>query len=423
VSHPVLSQLDREVVESILQMGEGFVLDFSDRTFAEFFSDFGVVIDDHRYRVDGSSKARRLRVFLRSAETPLLARVLAALLERRLLKSPDGITHQELERFRAIIERLRQGDPRANGSRCTSTSITEVTRRALFDDLSDISWHGRLQEPEFLERICDHSNTHHRAAIDGAWQHRIRNWDWDDNWVFYDSDLDLLACPDDFLLKLLCETVHPAVRPDPAAARELVACVNAHLSVDGWELVEGPSVSGKPTFVARRRPSGTVPLPEIQEPADVLSDDYVRELSDKCDARLGSGDLDGAVTVARTLLEAILSELEVRLSGAKGNHKGDLPKQFKQVAKLLRMDDQRPDLDDRFKDVIRGLVMIANGLAPLRNKMSDGHARERKPAPHHARVVVNAAKTVCAFLVESYSYQSAKGLFRDVPPATKGAMA
>ena len=77
------------------------------------------------------------------------------------------------------------------------------------------------------------------------------------------------------------------------------------------------------------------------------------------------------------------------------------------------MDDQRPDLDDRFKDVIRGLVMIANGLAPLRNKMSDGHARERKPAPHHARVVVNAAKTVSAFLVESYRYQKEKGVPQD----------
>lgn len=132
-------------------------------------------------------------------------------------------------------------------------------------------------------------------------------------------------------------------------------------------------------------------------------------------------DLDGAVTVARTLLEAILSELETRLAGGKGNHKGDLPKQFKQVTKLLRMDDQRPDLDERFKDVIRGLVMVANGLAPLRNKMSDGHARERKPALHHARLVVNAAKTVSAFLVESYVYQLERCLIQDVSSGAKEA--
>jgi hypothetical protein len=115
------------------------------------------------------------------------------------------------------------------------------------------------------------------------------------------------------------------------------------------------------------------------------------------------------------MLEAVLVELELRISGKRGDYKGDLPRQFKQVSKCLRMDDERPDLDDRFKDVIRGLVMVANGLAPLRNKMSDGHARERKPAPHHARVVVNAAKTVAAFLVESYLFQRDRRLLH--PPS------
>jgi hypothetical protein len=53
---------------------------------------------------------------------------------------------------------------------------------------------------------------------------------------------------------------------------------------------------------------------------------------------------------------------------------------------------------------------VVNGLAPIRNKMSDGHARERKPEAHHARVIVNAAKTVATFLVESYLAQRERGL-------------
>jgi hypothetical protein len=63
--------------------------------------------------------------------------------------------------------------------------------------------------------------------------------------------------------------------------------------------------------------------------------------------------------------------------------------------------------------------MIANGIAPLRNKLSDGHPRVRKPALHHARVVVNAARTVSSFLVESYSYQLERDLVHDVPPKTE----
>lgn len=106
------------------------------------------------------------------------------------------------------------------------------------------------------------------------------------------------------------------------------------------------------------------------------------------------------------MFEAILRELERRLAGAAGNYGGDLQKQYKAVSKLLKMDHERPELDERFKDVVRGLTVVVNGLAPLRNKLSDAHARVRKPAAHHARLVVNATKTMAAFLVDSYRFQT-----------------
>jgi Abortive infection C-terminus len=132
---------------------------------------------------------------------------------------------------------------------------------------------------------------------------------------------------------------------------------------------------------------------------DVVTLGYVRELASKTKARMDSGDLEGAITTARSMLEAVLVELETRLSGAAGNHGGNLPKQYKVVAKLLRIEDP---LDDSFQELARGLVQIVNGLAAVRNKMSDAHAREKRPAAHHAHVVVNAANTVATFLVESY---------------------
>jgi hypothetical protein len=82
---------------------------------------------------------------------------------------------------------------------------------------------------------------------------------------------------------------------------------------------------------------------------------------------------------------------------------------------MLRLDDDREDLDARFKDVVRGLVTVVNGLAPLRNKLSDGHARVRMPARHHAEVVVNAATTVAVFLGQSYQAQARAGRFPDRP--------
>lgn len=292
--------------------------------------------------------------------------------------------------------------------------ISEVTRRAIFDDfrVTRISWSGGMAETEFLSRLYDLAALpSHDGRFDSMsgdiWQHRENNFDWENDWVFTDSRLDLAAGPDEVLLRFLCETVHPAVRTNSEEVVVLVHAFNGHLAPDGWELVEGKPISGRPTYIAQHRSVATI---SIQHDIDILSDEYVRELDTKCESRLSQQDLDGAVTVARTLLETVLGELELRLAGAKGDYKGDLPKQFKRVTKLLRMDEERTDLDERFKDVIRGLIQVANGLASIRNKASDGHTRARKPALHHARVTVNSARTVVGFLVESYHYQIEKGL-------------
>ncbi|MEI6458289.1 MAG: abortive infection family protein [Pseudomonadota bacterium] len=44
----------------------------------------------------------------------------------------------------------------------------------------------------------------------------------------------------------------------------------------------------------------------------------------------------------------------------------------------------------------------------MANKASDRHARRYNPAPHHARLAVNAAFTLCEFLLESLEYQQKK---------------
>ena len=51
--------------------------------------------------------------------------------------------------------------------------------------------------------------------------------------------------------------------------------------------------------------------------------------------------------------------------------------------------------------------LTAGGLFELANKASDRHARRYNPAKHHAKLAVNAAFTLCEFLLESYEYQQA----------------
>lgn len=116
-------------------------------------------------------------------------------------------------------------------------------------------------------------------------------------------------------------------------------------------------------------------------------------------------------------LEAPYSAKRGSLDGACGNY-DNLPKQFRVVAKKLRIDAERTDLDDNLKQAVRGFAHVVDGLAPIRNKASDAHARVRKPEAHHAHLVVNAAKTLATFLVESFVVQRERGL---LPPAPGSA--
>jgi hypothetical protein len=367
-------------------------------------------VEQHYRAIDFAQPAAARRVV--SAFVEVLRRALAesdnAASAKRLLQvlAADGYLYRDgTLRPTSPAARLvlNHDDPKR--------TISEITRRSIVGELQRVpgGWSGHLAEGEFLARLYDltakPSLDSRFDSMDGdIWQHRENNRDWPDDWVFFDERLGLLSAPDDVFLQFICETLDPAARPSIGEGETIASLLNEHLRHDGWSLSPARRVSNRATFVARRS-TAAVDLPPVAV-EDILSDTYVRELSEKCDARLSSGDLDGAVTVARTLLEAVLGELEVRLVGQRRDHRGDLQKQFKAVARLLHMDDERPELDQRYKDVVRGLVTVVNGLAPLRNRISDGHARTRRPAAHHVRIVVNASKTVSTFLVESYSYQA-----------------
>lgn len=79
-----LKSIDIKLLDEIFEMGGGHVLDFSNRTFSEFFNEeLGINIDDPCFDVDGTSKAKRFRFYLRQANTTDVIKVLLALWEYR----------------------------------------------------------------------------------------------------------------------------------------------------------------------------------------------------------------------------------------------------------------------------------------------------------------------------------------------------
>ena len=77
--------------------------------------------------------------------------------------------------------------------------ISQVTRRDIVNaiQIEQVNWAGRMEEPEFLARLYDvaslPSRDHRqRNAAGDIWEHRVRNFDWENDWLFYDSRFDLL---------------------------------------------------------------------------------------------------------------------------------------------------------------------------------------------------------------------------------------
>jgi hypothetical protein len=96
---------EKRVIAEFLETRSGYVLNFSDKTFAEFFEDFEVDIDGELYREGHSgSKAKRLWTFLDREPDRIVADVLTELIDYAESYRPS---HSEAKAYRAIVDRLR----------------------------------------------------------------------------------------------------------------------------------------------------------------------------------------------------------------------------------------------------------------------------------------------------------------------------
>src|SRR5207245_2114783 len=114
------------------------------------------------------------------------------------------------------------------------------------------------------------------------------------------------------------------------------------------------------------------------------------------------GDPEGAITAARTTLESvcklILDDYGVEYSA------DDLPQLYKKVARELRLAPS-DHTEQAFKQILSGCSSVVNGLATLRNRLSDSHGQGKlpiRPGPRHADLAVNLAGAMSSFIVQTW---------------------
>lgn len=184
------------------------------------------------------------------------------------------------------------------------------------------------------------------------------------------------------------------------SVEDAVALLNDNLKYGGYEVVRDGLV-----FKVRELTAGRVKLDASARVPDELTQLTIDENIRKCETKLSEGDFSGAITNARSLIEAVLIGIEKDLDPGAPAYDGDLVKLYKRVQKLLNLEPDRKDIADSLRQILRGLTSIVNGVAAMRNKMSDAHAASYRPSRHHAKLAVYAATTLADFLFETKSYQ------------------
>jgi len=142
-----IRSIDLRLIEDLVDFvrGPGFVLDFSDASFSDFFaSELKINIDDPKYAANGGSKGKRLRYFLQTCDDATAVRTLEALWEYRseyLVRSggADPVVNSET-RYQGLISRLSGGaEPQTNSVSPKAAAVDRVAIAKIKADLLQVT--------------------------------------------------------------------------------------------------------------------------------------------------------------------------------------------------------------------------------------------------------------------------------------------
>ncbi len=282
--------------------------------------------------------------------------------------------------------------------------------------VEEISWNGRLEETEFLSRLFDlesmpSTDSRFTNALGDIWQHRINNYDWDDNWIFTDKRFNLMNCDDVIFLQFLCEMLHPIVRNDNTQVTKLHQLFNEYLSKDNFELVEKTRISDRPIFIGRHKLLGKTTIEKSKkEISNYLSDEYVIKQINLMESAIeNSAEL--AIGTAKELIETIcntiLAERQIEV-----DKNWDLLQLLKQTTKQLNLTPEGiPDeakASKTIKSILGSLTTVVQGIGELRNQYGSGHGKKasfKGLTARHAKLSVGAASTLAIFLLETHKFR------------------
>jgi len=139
----------------------------------------------------------------------------------------------------------------------------------------------------------------------------------------------------------------------------------------------------------------------IQAEATIeIGHSFVTEQIEKAQKKLSSDDFNGAITNARTLIEAVLIHTIESIEKIEFKNDGNLNALWARAKKSLKLDLNKDELPDFALQILSGLDTALNGLAGLSNNASDRHANKFRTKRHHAKLALNVAMTLSDFIID-----------------------
>lgn len=147
-----VTAMDMLVIEQVLGMGDGYVLDFSDRRFNAFAAQhFSIDVTAPMYTGRGPSKANRLRALIYAMVPEYQAEILQAFFNhRRTLERENGMEPLEpglAKRYQAIVARLARDAadaPNLEIERFTDDATLNALVKAIERDIAADAPHAAL---------------------------------------------------------------------------------------------------------------------------------------------------------------------------------------------------------------------------------------------------------------------------------------
>lgn len=146
-------------------------------------------------------------------------------------------------------------------------------------------------------------------------------------------------------------------------------------------------------------------LPAQKSISEVLSkfdEDGIHEAWSRALERK-SNDPEGAITIARTILESVCKHILDEKGVEYNSNKIELPELYKKTALEMNLSPSQ-HTEEIFKQILGGCSAIVNGLGALRNKLGDAHGKGKekvKLAKRHAELAVNLAGAMALYLIKT----------------------